>query len=117
MTISSGTTRRSAPTTARSAKTAKTAKPSREFAPATPEELEALEALGKEGVWEIGGRELKLTNLDKPLFEAEPPVTKRELIRYFATIAPVMIVVTCGVRNLGCTLAAHAGNSPSLPIE
>ena len=29
----------------------------------------ALDALGKEGVWQIGGRELKLTNLDKPLFE------------------------------------------------
>jgi len=61
------------------------------FAPATPEELEALDALGKEGVWHISGRELKVTNLDKPLFEADPPVTKRELIRYFATIAPTML--------------------------
>ncbi len=61
------------------------------FAAATPEELEALDALAKEGVWHIGGRELKLTNLDKPLFEADPPVTKRELIRYFATIAPTML--------------------------
>ncbi len=61
------------------------------FAAATPEELDALDALAKEGVWSIGGRELKLTNLDKPLFEADPPVTKRELIRYFATIAPTML--------------------------
>ena len=42
------------------------------------------------------GDELKLTNLDKPLFEPrEPdgggPVTKRELIRYFARIAPTML--------------------------
>jgi bifunctional non-homologous end joining protein LigD len=58
---------------------------------ATEDELAALEKLGKEGVWSIGGNELKLTNLDKPIFEAEPPVTKRELIGYFARIAPVML--------------------------
>ena len=58
---------------------------------ATPGELEAIEKLGKEGVWQIGGHELKLTNLDKPLFEAHPPVTKRELIAYFAEIAPTML--------------------------
>ena len=32
---------------------------------ATDEELEALEQLGKEGVWWVGGQDLKLTNLDK----------------------------------------------------
>ena len=32
-------------------------------------ELAALDALGKEGIWQVGGHELKLTNLDKPLFE------------------------------------------------
>ncbi len=62
----------------------------------TDEELAALDALAKEGVWRVGGDELKLTNLDKPLFEPrEPdgggPVTKRELIRYFARIAPTML--------------------------
>src|SRR5207237_2271884 len=48
-----------------------------------------------EGTWHVGGRELKLTNLDKTLF---PPaagekdaVTKRDLIRYFALIAPAML--------------------------
>ena len=71
---------------------AKSSKPPQPaFERATAEELEALDALGKEGVWRIGGRELKLTNLDKPLFDADPPVTKRELIRYFATIAPTML--------------------------
>ena len=54
-------------------------------------ELAALDALGKEGSWRVGGDELKLTNLDKPLFEADPPITKRELIRYFARIAPTML--------------------------
>ena len=62
---------------------------------ATPEELEALDALGKEGVWRVGGHDLKLTNLDKvlfpPLVSGEEPITKRELIRYFARISPTML--------------------------
>ncbi|HEY4190904.1 MAG TPA: DNA ligase D [Candidatus Limnocylindrales bacterium] len=57
----------------------------------TDAELTALDALGKEGTWRVGRDELKLTNLDKPLFDAEPPVTKRELIAYFARIAPTML--------------------------
>ena len=57
----------------------------------TDDELDALDRLGREGTWHVGGHELKLTNLDKPLFEAEPPVTKRELIRYFARIAPTLL--------------------------
>ena len=71
-----------------------------EFDGPTAAELDALDDLGKEGVWTIGGRELKLTNLDKPLFDgrarrqrrqAEPPITKRELIRFYASIAPTML--------------------------
>jgi bifunctional non-homologous end joining protein LigD len=75
---------------------------------ATPEELAALDAMEKDGTWTVGGFELKLTNLDKPLFPAragEPEgdgaapkkgalpgsVTKRELIRYFVRIAPAML--------------------------
>ncbi|HYK96683.1 MAG TPA: DNA ligase D [Candidatus Dormibacteraeota bacterium] len=70
-------------------------------------ELAALEALTKDGTWSVGGFELKLTNLDKVLFkpkagDPEPdgskakgdlpqPVTKRELVRYFARIAPAML--------------------------
>jgi bifunctional non-homologous end joining protein LigD len=63
---------------------------------ATAEELEALAGLGKEGVWRVGGNDLKLTNLDKILFppldgSGEEPITKRELIRYFALISPTML--------------------------
>jgi bifunctional non-homologous end joining protein LigD len=63
---------------------------------ATADELKALDELGREGLWEVGGETLKLTNLDKVLFEprdgiAEDPVTKRDLIRYFARIAPAML--------------------------
>jgi bifunctional non-homologous end joining protein LigD len=63
---------------------------------ASPAELDSLGRLGSDGIWPIGGRELKLTNLDKVLFPprdgfAEAALTKRDLIRYFASIAPVML--------------------------
>jgi bifunctional non-homologous end joining protein LigD len=65
---------------------------------ATDAELAALDAMTKDGPWSVGGFELKLTNLDKPLFkpradqpDPDKPVTKRELIRYFARIAPTML--------------------------
>ena len=68
---------------------------SSEFHGATTDELAALEALGKEGVWRIDGQDLKLTNLDKPLFKGRPPdtepITKRELIRFYVTIAPTIL--------------------------
>jgi bifunctional non-homologous end joining protein LigD len=57
-------------------------------------ELAALDDLGEQGTWEVFGRELKLTNLGKELFpgrKGEQPVTKRELIRYSAQIAPVVL--------------------------
>ncbi|MFP5318992.1 MAG: DNA polymerase ligase N-terminal domain-containing protein [Acidimicrobiia bacterium] len=66
--------------------------------PATPDELAALAALpGKGGLWTVQGLEQKVTNLDKVLFPAGPadgggPVTKRELIRYAACIAPFMLL-------------------------
>ena len=56
--------------------------------------LDSLDELGAAGTWEVHGRELRLTNLDKPLFpglDGEPPVTKRELVRYAAAIAPVVL--------------------------
>jgi bifunctional non-homologous end joining protein LigD len=63
---------------------------------ALPEELEALDAIKTEGLWRVGDDELKLTNLEKPLFPPaagsdDKPITKRELIRYFALIAPAML--------------------------
>jgi bifunctional non-homologous end joining protein LigD len=81
-----------APAKVRGASPAKTAS---EFRGATPEELAALDALGNEGVWRIDGHDLKLTNLDKVLFKPRPPddkpITKRELIRYYVTIAPTIL--------------------------
>ncbi|MGI8928686.1 MAG: non-homologous end-joining DNA ligase [Candidatus Limnocylindrales bacterium] len=57
---------------------------------ATAEEMAALEALGKDGTWSIGGETISLSNLDKVLFP-EPGFTKRDLIRYYVTISPVML--------------------------
>lgn len=87
-----------APTTAPNSAHAPTIEPPANWS-VTLDELAALDALGKEGVWRVGGDELKLTNLDKPLFDPKPgakgadaaPITKRELIRYFARIAPTML--------------------------
>ncbi|HVH65519.1 MAG TPA: non-homologous end-joining DNA ligase, partial [Candidatus Acidoferrum sp.] len=57
---------------------------------ATATELDALAAISKEGDWDIGGRTVHLTNLDKLLFP-EDRFSKRDLIRYYVQIAPVMI--------------------------
>ena len=87
---------RAAKAPARSAAASKPAAASAQPAAATPEELAALDAIPKEGVWSVGGRQLKVTNLDKVLFppidgSGDAPVTKRELIRYFARIAPTVL--------------------------
>jgi bifunctional non-homologous end joining protein LigD len=67
---------------------------------AEPAELEQLRSMPAEGVWHVGGErgeDLKLTNLDKVLFPPLPdeagtkPVTKRELVEYFARISPTML--------------------------
>jgi bifunctional non-homologous end joining protein LigD len=63
------------------------------------DELAALAALGRSGSWQVFGRQLRLTNLDKELFpgrDGEPPVTKRELITYSAAIAPVILPYLAG---------------------
>jgi bifunctional non-homologous end joining protein LigD len=56
----------------------------------TRAELAALAALGEAGSWEVGGHLVELTNLDKVLFPAAR-FTKRDLIRYYSTIAPAML--------------------------
>ncbi|KAA9155260.1 ATP-dependent DNA ligase [Amycolatopsis acidicola] len=60
----------------------------------SPKELDALDSLGAKGTWQFGGHKLALTNLDKVLFPGNgenPAITKRELIAYYATVAPVML--------------------------
>ena len=62
----------------------------------------------KEGLWEIGGQAVRVTNLDKVLFPAldgadhrEDPVTKRDLLRYYVTVAGVLVP---HLRHHGLTL-------------
>jgi bifunctional non-homologous end joining protein LigD len=64
-------------------------------------ELRALGKLGKEGTWAVGGVEVHLTNLDKPLFPPRDggtgkPLTKRDLVRHHATVAPAMLPYLAG---------------------
>lgn len=62
--------------------------------PLPDEAITALEELGTEGTWDVFGRRLKVTNLDKVLFPGragEPPVTKRELLAYVARVAPLSL--------------------------
>lgn len=57
-------------------------------------QLAELAGLGREGRWKVGGRRLRVTNLDKVIFPAageEASVTKRELIAYYAQVAPYLL--------------------------
>ena len=56
----------------------------------TADEIAALDALGAGGRWSIGSHELELTNLDKVLFPGAG-YTKRDLVRYYTSIAPVLL--------------------------
>jgi bifunctional non-homologous end joining protein LigD len=63
------------------------------------QEIQGLAALGESGTWTVFGRELRVTNLDKVLFPAwgrEDAVTKRELLAYTASIAPVTLPYLAG---------------------
>ena len=60
---------------------------------ASPDELAELDTFGASGRWHVFGRELRVTNLDKVLFPPrgrDKPITKRDLLRYAARIAPVL---------------------------
>lgn len=61
----------------------------------TDDELTSLDALPPSGGrWVLGDHELKLTNLNKVLMPAtrlHPAVTKRDLIRHYAVIAPALL--------------------------
>jgi bifunctional non-homologous end joining protein LigD len=74
-----------------------------------------------EGVWHVGGErgdDLKLTNLDKVLFGPPPTdpaaagITKRELIAYFARIAPTMLP-HLAERPLNLQRFPNGANGPS----
>ncbi len=65
--------------------------PSGALPASTAEALAALESLpGKGGLWEVDGRTLKLSNLDKVLWP-EDGFTKRDLIRYYVSVARYLL--------------------------
>jgi bifunctional non-homologous end joining protein LigD len=56
--------------------------------------LAALDGLEGEGTWVVDGREIRVTNLDKTLApgrEGEPPIVKRDLLRYLVGQAAVIV--------------------------
>jgi bifunctional non-homologous end joining protein LigD len=60
----------------------------------TEAEIAALDEMTRDGPWHVFGRELRITNLDKVMFDprgGEPAVTKRDLVRYAAQIAPTVL--------------------------
>ena len=63
--------------------------------PVAVAELAELATIKDSGTWQVYGRELRLTNLDKVLFpartERDKPVTKRDLVRYAAQVAPTVL--------------------------
>jgi bifunctional non-homologous end joining protein LigD len=67
---------------------------------ASGEELAALDDLAPQGgTWEVFGRRLKVTNLDKELFPAgpeRPAASKRDLLRYTAQVAPTVTPYLAG---------------------
>ena len=82
---------------------------------ATASELNTLDAIAKEGNWEIGGRVVHLTNLDKLLFP-EDRFTKRDLIRYYVQVAPVRVPGSVSVTvtvPMVCPVPADSAWSPT----
>jgi bifunctional non-homologous end joining protein LigD len=64
------------------------------WAAPTEDELGRLDALGRTGTWRLGEHEMSMTDLDRVLFPASSgsvAVTKRDLIRHHALMAPAML--------------------------
>ena len=60
---------------------------------ASEHELAALAELGPKGAWTVAGVTTHLTNLDKVIMpgrDGEAPITKRDIVAYYARIAPWM---------------------------
>ncbi len=68
------------------------------------EELAALDALpASGGKWRVAGRELKVSNLDKPIWPADS-IVKRDLIRYYTSVAPYALPY---LRDRALTVMRH----------
>ncbi|MDP9251342.1 MAG: DNA ligase D, partial [Chloroflexota bacterium] len=73
--------------------------PSSAVLAASPEELTALDQMSGHGPWQVAGREVRLTNLDKVIFPAKgdhAALTKRDLVRYYATVGASLVPYLAG---------------------
>lgn len=66
--------------------------------PGTPTRMTAeepnstsLDALGRAGWWSVLGERVHVTDLDQVLLSGPPPFTKRDVIRYYADVAPYLL--------------------------
>jgi bifunctional non-homologous end joining protein LigD len=51
----------------------------------------SLDELDRAGWWSVGGERVHVTNLGKDLFPGPPPLTKRDVIRYYAEVGPWLL--------------------------
>jgi bifunctional non-homologous end joining protein LigD len=61
---------------------------------ATAAELAALDGMERDGIWQVAGHEVRVTNLAKVLFPASdghPELTKRDLLRHYVSVGPVLV--------------------------
>jgi bifunctional non-homologous end joining protein LigD len=68
--------------------------PEMDLTPASKAELKALAEMRSDGHWQVAGREVRVTNLDKVLIPAEGEhraITKRDLLRYYVVVGPTVI--------------------------
>ncbi len=64
--------------------------PSPSLDPAIAEALDVLPRLRADDWWEVGGRRLRLTHLDKPLWP-DPLITKRRMVDYYVRVSPYLL--------------------------
>jgi bifunctional non-homologous end joining protein LigD len=65
-----------------------------DLTPASAAELKALGDMTADGHWQVAGHEVRVTNLDKVLFPGEdghPAITKRDVLRYYASVGPTIL--------------------------
>ena len=88
-------------------------------ASATDTELAALDALGKEGTWHVGGdrQDLKLTNLDKPLFRRPrtTPPTRRSPSANSSATSPGSRPRCCRTSPSGRSTSSASPTAPTRP--
>lgn len=69
------------------------------WAGATTAELASLDALGAAGTWSIGGHDVRLAGLDDQVLHGRGKgraLTRRDLVRYHATMAPALLGYLAG---------------------